>query len=176
MRIIKVLDKRDYLDTWEKIERNAVRAIIKKDNLIALVKSKREGFYKFPGGGVEIDEDHIDTLIRETQEESGLVIKENTVREYGFFVECRKSLFEDAIFEQKSYYYTAEVEDTLVPINLDDYEKELDYELEWVDINTALEVNEAFEGIEEYTYIVRETFVLHELLTNDKPKRVYLTY
>ncbi len=176
MRIIKVLDKRDYLDTWEKIERNAVRAIIKKDNLIALVKSKREGFYKFPGGGVEIDEDHIDTLIRETQEESGLVIKENTVREYGFFVECRKSLFEDAIFEQKSYYYTAEVEDTLAPINLDEYEKELEYELEWVDINTAYEVNEAFEGIEEYTYIVRETYVLHELLQNDKPKRVYLTY
>ena len=176
MRIIKVLDKRDYLDTWEKIERNAVRAIIKKDNLIALVKSKREGFYKFPGGGVEIDEDHIDTLIRETQEESGLVIKENTVREYGFFVECRKSLFEDAIFEQKSYYYTAEVEDNLAPTNLDEYEKELEYELEWVDINTALEVNEAFEGIEEYTYIVRETYVLQELLTNDKPKRVYLTY
>ncbi len=176
MRIIKVLDKRDYLDTWEKIERNAVRAIIKKDNLIALVKSKREGFYKFPGGGVEIDEDHIDTLIRETQEESGLVIKENTVREYGFFVECRKSLFEDAIFEQKSYYYTAEVEDTLAPTNMDEYEKKLEYELEWVDINTAYEVNEAFEGIEEYTYIVRETYVLNELLQNDKPKRVYLTY
>lgn len=176
MRIIKVLDKRDYLDTWEKIERNAVRAIIKKDNLIALVKSKREGFYKFPGGGVEIDEDHIDTLIRETQEESGLVIKENTVREYGFFVECRKSLFEDAIFEQKSYYYTAEVEDTVASTNMDEYEKELEYELEWVDINTAYEVNEAFEGIEEYTYIVRETYVLNELLQNDKPKRVYLTY
>jgi len=176
MRIIKVLDKRDYLDTWDKIERNAVRAIIKKDNLIALVKSKKEGFYKFPGGGVEIDEDHIDTLIRETQEESGLVIKENTVREYGFFVECRKSLFEDAIFEQKSYYYTAEVEDTLVPTNFDEYEKDLEYELEWVDVSVALEVNEAFEGIEEFTYIVRETYVLNELLMNDKPKRVYLTY
>lgn len=176
MRIIKVLDKRDYLDTWDKIERNAVRAIIKKDNLIALVKSKKEGFYKFPGGGVEIDEDHIDTLIRETQEESGLVIKENTVREYGFFVECRKSLFEDAIFEQKSYYYTAEVEDTLVPTNFDEYEKDLEYELEWVEVSVALEVNEAFEGIEEFTYIVRETYVLNELLINDKPKRVYLTY
>jgi 8-oxo-dGTP pyrophosphatase MutT (NUDIX family) len=176
MRIIKVLDQRDYLDSWDKIERYAVRAIIKKDNLIAMVKSKKEGFYKFPGGGVEVDEDHIDTLIRETQEESGLVIKENTVREYGFFVECRKSLFEDAIFEQKSYYYTAEVEDVLVPTNLDDYEKELEYELEWVDINTAYEVNDAFEGIDEYTYIVRETIVLRELIVNDKPKRVYLTY
>lgn len=176
MRIIKVLDKRDYLDTWDKIERNAVRAIIQKDNLIALVKSKKEGFYKFPGGGVEIDEDHIDTLIRETQEESGLVIKENTIREYGFFVECRKSLFEDAIFEQKSYYYTAEVEDALVHTNLDEYEKDLDYVLEWVDISTALSVNEAFEGIDEYTYIVRETYVLNELLIDDKPKRVYLTY
>jgi 8-oxo-dGTP pyrophosphatase MutT (NUDIX family) len=176
MRIIKVLDQRDYLDSWDKIERYAVRAIIKKDNLIAMVKSKKEGFYKFPGGGVEVDEDHIDTLIRETQEESGLVIKENTVREYGFFVECRKSLFEDAIFEQKSYYYTAEVEDVLVLTNLDDYEKELEYELEWVDINTAYEVNDAFEGIDEYTYIVRETIVLRELIVNDKPKRVYLTY
>lgn len=176
MRIIKVIDKRDYLDTWHRIERNAVRAIIRKDDLIALVKSRKEGFYKFPGGGVEIDEDHIDTLIRETQEESGLVIKENTVREYGFFVECRKSLFEDAIFEQKSYYYTADVEDVYVQTNLDEYEKDLDYILEWVDINTALAVNKAFEGIDEYTYIVRETYVLNELLINDKPKRVYLTY
>lgn len=176
MRIIKVMDLRDYLDTWNKIERYAVRAIIRKDNLIALVKSNKEGFYKFPGGGVEIDEDHIETLIRETQEESGLVIKENTVREYGFFVECRKSLFEDAIFEQKSYYYTADVEDELVQTNLDEYEKNLDYHLEWVDIDTAVTVNEAFEGIDEYPYIVRETYVLNELLINDKPKRVYLTY
>lgn len=176
MRIIKVIDKRDYLDTWDRIERYAVRAIIRKDNLIALVKSKKIGFYKFPGGGVEIDEDHIDTLIRETQEESGLVIKENTVREYGFFVECRKSLFEDAIFEQKSYYYTAEVEDSIVQTNLDEYEKDLDYSLEWVDISTALSVNEQFEENDEYTYIDRETFVLNELLINDKPKRVYLTY
>lgn len=176
MRIIKVMDLRDYLDTWNKIERYAVRAIIRKDNLIALVKSNKEGFYKFPGGGVEIDEDHIETLIRETQEESSLVIKENTVREYGFFVECRKSLFEDAIFEQKSYYYTADVEDELVQTNLDEYEKNLDYHLEWVDIDTAVTVNEAFEGIDEYPYIVRETYVLNELLINDKPKRVYLTY
>lgn len=97
MRIIKVLDQRDYLESWSKIERHAVRAIIRKDNRIALVKSKKEGFYKFPGGGIENDEEHIDTLIRETEEETGLIIKENTVRDYGFFVECRK------VFTKKPY-------------------------------------------------------------------------
>ena len=55
------MDHRDYLESWERIERNAVRAVIRKDNLIALVKSKKEGFYKFPGGGIEPGEEHIDT-------------------------------------------------------------------------------------------------------------------
>ncbi len=175
MRIIKVLDHRDYLETWEKIERHAVRAIIRKDNLIALVKSKKEGFYKFPGGGIENDEEHIDTLIRETEEETGLVIKENTVRDYGFFVECRKSIYEEAIFEQKSYYYTAEVEDILKPIKLDEYEKELDYELEWVDIHQAIKINKTFSGT-KFSYIERETLVLNDIVLNEKPKRVYLNY
>jgi len=175
MRIIKVMDHRDYLESWEKIERNAVRAIIRKDNLIALVKSKKEGFYKFPGGGVEPGEEHIDTLIRETEEETGLVIKENTIRDYGFFVECRRSIYEEAIFEQKSYYYSAEVEDELRPIKLDEYEKILDYELEWIDIQDAIKINKKFVG-QKFSYIERETLVLNDILVNSNPKRVYLNY
>lgn len=175
MRIIKVVDHRDYLESWNKIERYAVRAIIRREDVVALVKSKKEGYYKFPGGGVEEDEEHIDTLIRETEEETGLHIKENTVREYGFFVECRKSLYEDAIFEQKSYYYTAEVDESLIETKLDDYEKDLEFELEWVDISKAIKVNQKFKGV-EYTHIERETVVLNELHKYEKPRRVYLTY
>lgn len=175
MRIIKVIDYRDYLDSWEKIERHAVRAIIRKDNLIALVKSNKEGFYKFPGGGIEEGEEHIDTLIRETEEETGLVIKENKVRDYGFFVECRRSIYEEAIFEQKSYYYCTEVEDTIKPIKLDQYEKELDYKLEWVDIHQAIKINKEFVG-NEFSYIERETLVLKDIISNQNPKRVYLNY
>ena len=176
MRIIKIMDKRDYLESWPRIERNAVRAIIIKDDKIAMVKSNKEGFYKFPGGGIERFEEHIEALIRETQEETGLIIKENTIREYGFFVECRKSLNEDTIFEQKSYYYQAEVEDKITLTNLDDYEKELEYGLEWVDINHALKVNKAFTNTAEFTYVVRETQVLMELASHEQPKRVYLSY
>ncbi len=175
MRIIKVLDQRDYLESWSKIERHAVRAIIRKDNRIALVKSKKEGFYKFPGGGIENDEEHIDTLIRETEEETGLIIKENTVRDYGFFVECRKSIYEEAIFEQKSYYYLADVEERVNPIKLDGYEKDLEYELEWVDIQHAINVNKRFIGT-KYSHIERETYVLNDIVLNQKPKRVYLNY
>lgn len=176
MRVIKIADMRDYLDSWDRIERNAVRAIILKDGKIALVYSKKEGFYKFPGGGIENDEDHTQTLIRETLEETGLTIKENTIREFGFYVECRKSLYEDAIFEQKSYYYTAEVEDTLKAINLDDYEKDLAYELEWVSLEHAIKVNSSYVSIEKFTNIIRETNVLTELASNKQAKRVYLSY
>lgn len=176
MRVIKIVDKRDYLDSWPKIERNAVRAILIKNDKIALVYSNKESFYKFPGGGIEEDEEHIETLMRETLEETGLHIKENTVKEFGFYVECRKSLYEDAIFEQKSYYYSAEIEDTISPINLDEYEQDLEYELRWVDIQEAIKINRAFKNTDKYTYIVRETNVLIELATNTQPKRVYLSY
>jgi 8-oxo-dGTP diphosphatase len=176
MRVIKIVDKRDYLDSWERIERNSVRAIIIKNDKIALVYSIKEGFYKFPGGGIEEDEEHIETLMRETLEETGLHIKENTIKEFGFYVECRKSLYEDAIFEHKSYYYSAEVDDIVSAINLNEYEKELEYELRWVEIQDAIKTNKAFKNNEEYTYITRETTVLNELASNNPPKRVYLSY
>lgn len=176
MRVIKIVDKRDYLDSWQKIERNAVRAIIIKNDKIALVYSNKESFYKFPGGGIKDDEEHIETLMRETLEETGLHIKENTVKEFGFYVECRKSLYEDAIFEQKSYYYSAEVEDKISSINLNKYEQDLEYELKWVDIQDAIKINKAFKNSEKYTNIARETNVLIELASNTQPKRVYLSY
>lgn len=176
MRVIKIADKRDYLDSWDKIERSSVRAIIMKNDKIALVYSIKEGFYKFPGGGIEEDEEHIETLMRETLEETGLHIIENTIKEFGFYVECRKSLYEDAIFEHKSYYYSAEVNDIVSAINLDEYEKELEYELRWVEIQDAIKTNKAFKNNEEYTYITRETTVLNELASNNPLRRVYLSY
>ena len=72
MHVLKILDMRDYDPAWEKISREAVRAIILRDGRIALVRSLRNGFYKFPGGGIESGESHIDTLIRETPEETRL--------------------------------------------------------------------------------------------------------
>ncbi len=56
MRIIAIFDDENYDNDWEVYSREAVRGIILRDNKIALVKCGREGYYKFPGGGIEAGE------------------------------------------------------------------------------------------------------------------------
>ena len=68
MRLIAVFDEKNYKQRSGTV-REAVRAIIVKDGKVALVKSLKENHYKFPGGGIESNESHIDTLIRETKEQ-----------------------------------------------------------------------------------------------------------
>ena len=46
-----------------------------------------------------------ETAIRETKEETGLIVKADSVKECGFVHEIRKSLYSDDAFEQISYYY-----------------------------------------------------------------------
>lgn len=72
MQVLKILDMRDYDPAWEKFSREAVRALILRDGKITLVRSLRDGFYNFPGGGIESGESYFDTLIRETPEETRL--------------------------------------------------------------------------------------------------------
>ena len=51
------IDLQDYKDTYKVFRRPSARAIIFKDNKIALVYSKKEKYFKFPGGGIHDDED-----------------------------------------------------------------------------------------------------------------------
>ena len=53
MKTIKIFDAKNYPPDLPVFQRSAVRAVIVKEKKILLVKSKKEGFYKFPGGGME---------------------------------------------------------------------------------------------------------------------------
>ena len=107
MKVIGELDAKDYPAGWPVFLREAVRAIIRKDGKIALVKSEKEHYYKFPGGGIEPGESHLGALLREVREETGLQVRVDSVREFGLVCEKRKSIMEpEIIFEQRSYYYT----------------------------------------------------------------------
>ena len=165
-RILQVFHNTDYNPEWQKFSREAVRAIIIKNKKIALVKSKTDGFYKFPGGGVEPGENHFDALIRETREETGLNIIPRSIAELGAIHEQRKSLYGDEIFDQKSYYYYADAEDTVKEQSLDEYEKDLGYELIWEDIETAYNVNVNLGRNCEASFLTREAWVLKYLLDN----------
>ena len=169
MKLLYEFDYKDYNKCIRKFERNAVRAIIFKNNKIAMVKSGKEGYYKFPGGGMKENESHIDALIRETLEETGLSIIPETIRKYGYTCEKRKGTYDfDEIFIQNSYYYMAEVTDKISELSLDKYEKLLDYHLEYVPIEVAYEANKKIGENYHSSFILREAKVLEILINEDK--------
>ena len=172
MKLIALYDEKNYKQR-SGIVREAVRAIIIKDGKVALVKSLKENHYKFPGGGIEDGESHIDTLIRETKEETGLIIKPDSIKECGFIHEIRKSIFNDDAFEQKSYYYFAKVEDEISEQELSEREKDLKYVLEWGDPVMAYNVD--YKLGQEYNnkFLLREAFVLNLIIDNPPYYDIY---
>ena len=165
MKLIALYDEKNYKQR-SGIVREAVRAIIIKDGKVALVKSLKENHYKFPGGGIEDGESHIDTLIRETKEETGLIIKPDSIKECGFIHEIRKSIFNDDAFEQKSYYYFGKVEDEISEQELSEREKDLKYVLEWVDPVIAYDVDYKLGQDYNNKFLLREACILNLIIDN----------
>lgn len=168
MKELAIFDDKNYGQNANRIKREAVRAVIVKDGAVALVKSLKENHYKFPGGGIEENENHIDTLIRETKEETGLNIRPETVVELGLIREIRKSVYNDDVFEQNSYYYFAEVSDNPESQQLTDAEKELQYVLCWVNPQTAYDVNIKLGQKYRNKFLMREAFVLELIIKHGK--------
>lgn len=154
--------------TWKRVNREAVRAVIIQNGKIALVKSLIEGFYKFPGGGIETGENHSDTLIRETLEETGLHVIPSTIRELGMLHEIRKGVYGNEIFDQRSYYYYADIRHDFSIQCLDEYEEELQFTLEWTDISTALSTNLKLGQNYETSFLLRESYLLEYILQHTK--------
>jgi len=168
LRLIEDFDKKNYDECTKLFFRKAVRAIIIKDNKLALVKSDKFGEYKFPGGGKENNESDIDTLIRETKEESGLSIIKSSIKPYGMMIEKRKSVFDlESIFQMESYYYLCDAENSISETNQDLYEVEYGYKLHFISIDEAITNNEnALVHQEVATWIERELCVLKDIKNN----------
>lgn len=142
MRLLFELDKKDYGQCTHSFVRNSARSIIISGRKVAMIHSLKYDYYKFPGGGIEPGENPIDAMIRETREEAGLVVKPETVREYGYVHRIQKSASDGTeCFVQDNYYYLCEAEDNVVSQDLDGYESEEAYTLEFVDPKTAIGKN-----------------------------------
>ena len=83
MERLFVIDLKDYDENWERSLRPTARAIIIKDDKLAMVYNQKYDFYAFPGGGIEEGEDFYHALIREVREEVGLIVKPETIKEFG---------------------------------------------------------------------------------------------
>lgn len=148
--------------------RPSARSIIIKDHKIAMVHSIKYNYYKFPGGGLEQNETLEEAVIRETLEEAGLIIERTTIQEYGYVHRVEKCQNEDyEFFVQDNYYYLCKVKEEKAIQNLDDYESEEQFTLEFIDPIKAIDINMNCEhGPKSVLMIHREAKVL-QLLIDD---------
>lgn len=142
MRLLFEMDKKDYTECTHTYVRNSARSIIIAGGKIAMVHSLKYDYYKFPGGGIEQGESPVDAMIRENHEEAGLVVKPETVKEYGYVHRIQRSNSDATeCFVQDNFYYLCEVEKEIAAQKLDGYESEEAYTLEVVPPETAIGKN-----------------------------------
>ena len=166
MRSLFTIDTHDYNENGKALVRPSVRAIILRDGLVGMVHSLKYDYYKFPGGGIEAGETKLEALVRETLEESGLRVVESTVREYGCVHRVQRCDFEGFdLFVQDNFYYLCQAENEVSEQDLDGYEAEERFTLEFVDPRIAISVNrERDHGPKDQNMIEREAKVLSMLI------------
>ncbi|MBQ8921185.1 MAG: NUDIX domain-containing protein [Oscillospiraceae bacterium] len=140
MKLLFELDTKDYPENGTVGRRPSVRGIIIRGGKICLIHSLKYDYYKFPGGGIEPGETQEQALIREMREETGLILRPESIRPYGRVLRKQKGRIED-IFIQENYYYFCEAEDTAAAQELDDYEAEEQFTPELVTAAQAIEAN-----------------------------------
>lgn len=165
MRLLFCVDMLNYEENWPHSKRPSVRGIIWNGDRLAMVHSLKYDYYKLPGGGINGEESHEATLIREVKEETGLTVIPESIKEYGFVLWLQKSEYiENTIFEQENFYYICEVEKNAGEQKLDAYEAEEGFTLEFVTPEEAIRVNRSGQYESAARVMVeREIRVLEEL-------------
>lgn len=143
MELLFEIDKKDYDPKGEVFSRPSARAIIIQDGKIAVIYSRKNQFYKIPGGGVESGEDNITAMIREVKEEVGLTVKPETIKEFGYVHRIQRGKHEP-VFVQDNFYYWCDVENGQELPQYSDAEMREEFVPVFVDLAEAIRVNEEF--------------------------------
>ncbi|HHT84964.1 NUDIX hydrolase [Candidatus Darwinibacter acetoxidans] len=143
------------------VTREAVRSVIWRGSELLLLYSRRDGTYKFPGGGVDAGESHVQALARELREECGAELIE-VLGPLGRVVEYALPKETDFdVFCMTSYYYFCSIESELGAQDLKGYELDLGLEPRWLKAEEAIAVNEqALASGTAPSWTRRETTVL----------------
>lgn len=149
------------------ITRKAVRCIAFDMEGNLLMIHTKKGDYKFPGGGMNSSETLQQTLKREIAEETGFaLLKVHNV--VGRVEERNIDKFDNSkVFIMHSEYVECEVDSTVqMAPKLDEYEKELDFKVEFISIKDAIKNNVTLleQSDDINPWVNRETEVLKYLL------------
>ncbi|MCQ2506146.1 MAG: NUDIX domain-containing protein [Lachnospiraceae bacterium] len=134
MKELFTIDAKNYNPLGRRIVRPSVRGICVKDGKVLLIYAPKYDYYKFAGGGLNEGESHEDALMREMREETGYIVKRETIKPYGHVLRIQKSFDdENASFVQDNFYYWCEVEEDRVQTEMDDYEADEGFTAVWED-------------------------------------------
>jgi len=113
--------------------RPAIYGIIIRDNQLLMTKFADYGYY-LPGGGIDLGENHIDTLIRELKEETGYTV------EGGDLLDIQTAFVKSPVKEKYSHtikiFYKCEIiSENPQDIKLTESENILNFTQEWIDLS-----------------------------------------
>ena len=164
MQVLKTHYHPDVKDLEKKsiFTRLATRSIAMKGSSILLLYTERYEDYSLPGGGLDLDEDKIEGMMRELKEETGATDITNT-KPFGVYEEYRPWYKPDYDIQHMiSYCYTCDINQKLGAPNLESYETNNGMKAKWINIHEAIEHNEKTMATSDKKgmSIERETFLL----------------
>ena len=168
MRLISVIDAGDYEFNSDVKMYDAARAIIFTRDGLLMLKSSKNNYYTFPGGEKqESDETIIDTLKRETNDETGYVVNDKTIKEIGTIIVINND--DGVILNTTNHFFTCELKRGVKgsPF-LTDSEIEEGLESIFIDPKVALEENEKLKNEINKPFIFRDIDALKFILDNPK--------
>lgn len=152
MRTLLTIDKKDYSADMPIYEKYSTRAVIVRDGKLATQRGAA-GDYKLLGGGVDPGEDYSEALCREVQEESGLIVIPDSIREIGQITERRRDIFKpEEIFVCHSLFYFCDVREEMTESNMTESEITKGYCLTWAAPEEIIAGNAAFCGSQPWIY------------------------
>lgn len=166
MKKLRVLDAGNYTDDMPVLERIASRAVIVLDGKLALTISGK-GEHKLPGGTLEPGESPTDVLIREVREETGLVVKPETIVPIGEIDEFRLDVYNDRQkYHCLSLYYWCEVNSEVLETCMTENEILKGYHPGWATPDEALIANRQRNAA---PWMAREICFLEMLASGEVP-------
>lgn len=152
MRTLLTLDKNDYSADMPAMEKYSTRAVIMRDGKLATQRGAA-GDYKLLGGGIEPGESYDSALCREVQEESGLIVIPDSIREIGQITERRRDIFNpQEIYVCHSLFYFCDVREEMTESHMTESEITKGYCLTWATPEEIIAGNAAFCDTQPWIY------------------------
>lgn len=148
--------------------RLSTRSITVQGNNILLLYTERYEDYSLPGGGLDLDEDKQEGMMRELSEETGAKDIRN-IKAFGVYEEYRPWHKPDYDVQHMiSYCYTCDISKELGASKMEDYETKNGMKAVWINIHEAIKHNKETMATSDKKgmSIERETFLLKLIAEN----------